>query len=440
VPAGIVIVTASLHDSNLLGIFELSGDMGFYLALAGQPLFVLSVGGYHPQFDPPGALPAWLLDLRRTRAAIELGENVEIVLTSYVAVTSNTLQFGGKFRLEASVKVLLTTYSAEGWFGINVLLVLKPFKIVAGATAGVSISAGDKEMLGVDLTARLEGPEPWYATGRATFTFFGFDVEFGFEIGDRAGGEPREIHDVASDVVTALGAPGAWHTTEPGDTWASGVVMSDERPTGLWVRPDQLVEVRQSVAPLNRTMTAYGEFTPALERIEAEGVTLAGDAVAAPEWVDDWFAPAQFDRLDDSERLSSPSYEPMTAGVRFGDDGVGITSDLVGECASVSRAPEESIFPDRESKPSGHVCTARPAAAASTTRSLANDRLAVLTTTYTVVRVADGARADGVLGEAGAGPTLAYADACAVVSGQPVAKRSRLRVAPSHAAGERVTA
>ena len=54
VPASTVMVTASLHDSNLLGIYELSGDMGFYARLSDQPLFLLSVGGYHPQFHPPG--------------------------------------------------------------------------------------------------------------------------------------------------------------------------------------------------------------------------------------------------------------------------------------------------------------------------------------------------------------------------------------------------
>ena len=91
-----VIVAASLHDSNLLGVFELSGDMGFYACLAGQPLFVLSIGGYHPQFDPPGALPSWLLDLRRICASIPLGDDVDVTLTSYVAVTSNTFQFGGR--------------------------------------------------------------------------------------------------------------------------------------------------------------------------------------------------------------------------------------------------------------------------------------------------------------------------------------------------------
>jgi hypothetical protein len=187
-------------------------------------------------------------------------------------------------------------------------------------------------------------------------------------------------------------------------------------------------------------MTAFGEFTPAAARIEAEDVTLAGRAVAAPDWLDDWFAPAQFDRLGDSELLSSPSYELMTAGLRVGDDGIGITDDLAADCASVSREPEESIFPDVEPPPSGHVCTARPAALASATRSLANDRIAVVATTYTVVRIADGRRADVVLGEAGAEPALSYAAACAVVAGRAAAERSKLRVAPAHAAGEGVAA
>lgn len=430
VPAATVIVAASLHDSNLLGIFELSGDMGFYACLAAQPLFVLSIGGYHPQFDPPGALPSWLLDLRRTQAAVPLGDTVDVVLTSYVAVTSNTFQFGGRFRIEARLEVAFTTYTAEGWFGVNVLLVLKPFTIVARATAGVSISAGDKELLGVDLTARVEGPQPWYATGRASFTFFGFDVEFSFDVGTQPGGEPREQHDVAADVVAALSATAAWEAAEPTDPWARGVVMADERPEGLWVRPDQVVELRQSIAPLNRTMTAYGELVPEAPIVVADGVTIAGSAVPSPEWLDDWFAPAQFDRLDDTARLSSPSFELMTAGVRSGADGIGISTRPDAECTAVSRAPEESVFPDASGHVvvSDHVSGVRPAAGPAATRTVGGERITVLPTTYTVVRTVDGVRAAGV------GPSLTYAEAVATVAARPAHRRSLCRVAPAHAA------
>jgi hypothetical protein len=161
------------------------------------------------------------------------------------------------------------------------------------ATAGVSISAGEKELFGVDLRTRIDGPQPWYATGQAEFTFFGIDVAFGFDIGDEPGGEPREKHDVATDVSKAVAPPTGWQAVDSGDSWAGGVVVDDEWPPGLWARPDQLVEVRQSVAPLNRTMTAFGEYIPAPALIEATDVTLGGQPVASPAWVDDWFAPAQ---------------------------------------------------------------------------------------------------------------------------------------------------
>ena len=292
-------------------------------------------------------------------------------------MTSNTLQFGGRFRLEASVEVLLTTYTAEGWFGINVLLVFKPFKIVAGASAGVSISAGEKELFGVRLRAHLEGPEPWYATGRATFTFFGLDVDFGFDIGTRPGGEPRDSHDVAEDVVLALQAADAWQAVESSDAWAIGVITGDELPAGLWVRPDQEIEARQPVAPLNRTITAFGELVPEDDRIDATDVKVGGAVVPAPEWLDDWFAPAQFDRLDDTSRLSSPSYELMTAGVRFGAAGIGISADPDRECTTVSREPETSVFPDADGKLSRFVSPARPAAAPAVRRTVRGVPLAV---------------------------------------------------------------
>lgn len=434
VAASTVIVAASLHDSNLLGVLELSGDMGFYSRLSDQPLFLLSIGGYHPRFQPPGGLPSWLLDLRRTTAAIDLGSNVEVVLTSYVAITSNSVQFGGRFSIVASVEVLLTTYTAEGWFSVDLLLVLRPFKLVARATAGVAVSAGDKELFGVDLRARLEGPQPWFATGRASFTFFGIDVDFGFDVGAQPGGEAREIHDVARDVIDALSLPEAWEAVDGDDAWGGGVVTADTLPEGLWARPDQLVQARQSVAPLNRTITAFGEFAPAADRIDVSAVTLGGAAVDVPGWLDDWFAPAQFDRLGNTDRLSAPSYELMTAGVRFGADAIDIGADPDADCTAVSQEPETSVFPDAATALSGHVSPALPAAAASVVRGVAGPRVTVAPTTYTVVRRADGLRAENVLADAGAGSSLRYTEAVGVVAGRPAAQRARLKVAPSHAA------
>ena len=54
---GTVLVTASLYDSRLLGVIELSGDMALYMSVLNDPYFVLSIGGFHPGYDPPAQRP-----------------------------------------------------------------------------------------------------------------------------------------------------------------------------------------------------------------------------------------------------------------------------------------------------------------------------------------------------------------------------------------------
>ena len=94
-PGGTLLVVASLYDSRLLGVIELSGDAAVYVSWLADPYFLLSVGGFHPGFQPPAYVPAVLETLRRMRAAIDLGEGISASFESYFAVTSNTVQFGG---------------------------------------------------------------------------------------------------------------------------------------------------------------------------------------------------------------------------------------------------------------------------------------------------------------------------------------------------------
>ena len=50
-------VVAALYDSSLLKTLQLSGDMAMYVSVGEHPYFLLSVGGYHPDFQPPAACP-----------------------------------------------------------------------------------------------------------------------------------------------------------------------------------------------------------------------------------------------------------------------------------------------------------------------------------------------------------------------------------------------
>ena len=61
--------------------------------------------------------------------------------------------------------------------------------------------------MGVDLAAHLEGPEPWYASGHASFKFFGLKVQFDLEVGGKAPGEPKPIAHPRTDALAALAQP-----------------------------------------------------------------------------------------------------------------------------------------------------------------------------------------------------------------------------------------
>jgi hypothetical protein len=79
--------------------------------------------------------------------------------------------------------------------------------------------------------------------------------------------------------------------------------------------------LRQKVLPLDRALERFGQFTiQGPNRYDVVGVTV-GDA-AADDWgvVTDHFAPGDFENLNETDKLSRPSFEDMDAGVRVGSD------------------------------------------------------------------------------------------------------------------------
>src|SRR5262249_42544423 len=161
---------------------------------------------------PPGDVPATVLDLDRVRAEVTIDVDVWYALEAYVALTSNTVQFGANAELEATAAFLGVTYTAHGRVGFDVLLQFSPFELVADFVASVAITAGDddKELLSASLTARLEGPQPWFATGTASFDLLGLDVAFDVAVGSSAPPALPPRQNVLELVATALRDPAAW--------------------------------------------------------------------------------------------------------------------------------------------------------------------------------------------------------------------------------------
>ena len=81
---------AALYDSRIL-FMTLEGEMGLLVAWGDEPDFVLSVGGFHPSFQPP---PLPFPSPKRMVVSILDTDWARIRVTNYFAVTSNTVQFG----------------------------------------------------------------------------------------------------------------------------------------------------------------------------------------------------------------------------------------------------------------------------------------------------------------------------------------------------------
>ncbi|MFD2788068.1 DUF6603 domain-containing protein, partial [Hymenobacter rubripertinctus] len=95
--AGSVEFDATLRDSSILDRFPLSGDGAFRLYQGQNPVFLLTAGGFHPAFQPPAN--ANLPQLQRLRLALADSRDFRLVLQTYLAITSNTVQVGARLDL-----------------------------------------------------------------------------------------------------------------------------------------------------------------------------------------------------------------------------------------------------------------------------------------------------------------------------------------------------
>ena len=395
--AATVWIVASLYDSSLVGTFQLSGDMATYVSVGAQPYFLLAVGGYHPAFVPPGYLPAAVTQLTRAGFEVALSDALCFGVAGYVAVTSNTLQFGALAWLEARTEYLLTTYSATGELGFDVLLTFSPFAFIVDAHVSIDVSTGDKELFGAELEVHLEGPRPWYATAHGEVEFFGLNIHFDVSFGGAEGAETPPQVNVLDEVVAALAAAASWHEVAPSSEAVLFASQTDQDDGPLRVRPDSDLEVRQSTAPLDRTLDIYGAYAvdgPSLLALQGAGIDAASDATTW-EATREWFAPAQFDVMNRTEKLAAPSYEEMIAGavIRSG------TADVGQGSQSVSPDPEVRILEPDTTRLLGRVPftssmdVARAAAAMGAPgrrRQAVSPRFAVGETTWTRIDPVDG--------------------------------------------------
>ncbi|MEA2314882.1 MAG: hypothetical protein QOI03_1574, partial [Solirubrobacteraceae bacterium] len=304
-------VDATLVDSRLAQ-FALTGDMALRMSWGEQSSFLLAVGGFHPRFAAPPGFPA----LARVAVALASGDNPKLRLEAYLALTSNTVQFGARVDLAARAG----SFSIAGFLSFDALVTLEPLAFVVDIAAKLAVKAGGHTLFSVSLALTLSGPRPWHAHGRASFSILFFDVSFGFDvtIGDDAPPVLPAPVDVAALVVAAFADPRSWSAQLPTGGAALVTLRALEPGTAVLVHPLATLQVRQRVAPLERTLERFGTSVPSgAKRFKITLATIGGVRTTL-SGLQDQFAPAQFFTLSDDAKLSAPSFVAMASGAVLG--------------------------------------------------------------------------------------------------------------------------
>ncbi len=348
-----VAIDATLHDSRLSD-FPLTGDMALRLSYGDQPQFALALGGFNPRFTPPPAFPALG---RLTLTVAKDDGNPTVVLSSYFALTSNTVQFGARADLSATA----LGFSISGWAGLDVLVSIPPFSFIADLSAGVEVKKGSVKIASVSLTAQLSGPAPWHLSGKAAFDFIvHYEVPVEATIGEAVTAELPPA-DPWPELKAALQETRNWRAV-PGPA-AAAVISRRSLPEGQEPFLDPLggAALHEKALPLNRRLEKFGEakVDPAQSFDLAPGAVTVGAVPAKTKMVQDYFAPAQFAELSDAEKLSRPGFELMDSGFELESEALALGSAL-GEQVEL----ETLIVDDPTYSPPAYVLSAEGQAAA----------------------------------------------------------------------------
>ena len=153
---------AALFESRILTM-TLEGEMGMLIAVGEDANFVVSVGGFHPDFDAP---PLPFPSPKRLALSIIDTDNARIRVEMYFAVTPNTIQFGAGAELYFG----FNSFSLQGHFAFDALLTFVPLSFVAQLSASVSLEGlrrgrvlgpAEPDAVGSDAVARArQGQRP----------------------------------------------------------------------------------------------------------------------------------------------------------------------------------------------------------------------------------------------------------------------------------------
>lgn len=293
-------VDASLVDSHALGIFEVYGDAAMRFSWGTNGYMIVTAGGFYPGFNSePARIPA----LRRVGLAMDNPiDIISVRAEGYFAVTSNTIQFGGRWEISISLGI-----EAHGFIQVDAIVQFRPFQFEAGIAAGFDVNVDDFSFASVTLQGSISGPRPIVIRGSLSIDVFLFSLSWNETITLGSGPAdtlpaPPSLIDVIFD---ELKKPENVHSGSIGD---SHVVLSPQPSAGLLaaIPPTGTLQVAQHRAPLGLL----------IDRLD--GRPLAGPqgvkVTNGTQDVMDRFSPGSYITLTSSEALNRPPFDLLASG------------------------------------------------------------------------------------------------------------------------------
>jgi hypothetical protein len=314
---------AELYDSRVLFI-TLTGGLGVLISFGDDANFVLSVGGFHPRYQPP-ALP---FPVPQRLAINILNESfARIRIEGYFAVTSNSVQFGVK----AEAFFGLDELNVSGHFQFDALFQFSPFHFDISISASFSVKVFGIGLFSVSVSFQLEGTTPWRARGTGSISILFFDIEVSFDItwGDKPDTTLPPIA-VLPILVNELAKEICWRAELPvGSNLLVTLRPLTANEAGKILHPLGTLNVSQKAVPLDLQFTKVGNQRASdVNRVHLDVDPSSG--LARGDDLFEQFAPAQFRDFDDAARLSKAAFEQEHGGISLtGSNGLLATATMV---------------------------------------------------------------------------------------------------------------
>jgi hypothetical protein len=297
-------VDATIRRGLVMGLFRITGDGGLRASWGDTPYLMATLGGFHPDFHPEPAVFPKLQRILITVDSSWLPDAVELSASGYLAVTTNTIQFGAEFT--AAIKA--GNWKIEGKIGGDALIRL-PFHFDVTLKGSVHVKYRGHSLVGVSFKGGLAGPSPLVLRGEVCVSLLFFDACWSdsFELrnpGAVAGAAISSLVDVLAGELALA---------------SNLAIVGDDDGLVLLTRHDDSPRVVLSAlgapvwgqhrVPLGFTIENYEDGkldTP--QRLDVQA-----SVPVTPHL--DWFSPGSFVELTDAEAMALPAFERHPAGV-----------------------------------------------------------------------------------------------------------------------------